>query len=115
MLTADTDRITEIINRLEALTIETTTLTTELRQLHLQTGATVSEPIGQFPLRVETFAHGITVGDKVVITNNYKFQRGVIGTAVRVGETTIVLVDSAGREYQRKYTNVRNLGRLRES
>ena len=49
----------------------------------------------------------LQVGDRVLITNNYRGARGVVGTIVRVTEATVVIdPDNRGPEIRRYKDNV---------
>ena len=92
-------RITNIIARLEELTIETQELIQELRQLHTPTtNAHSSRP---------NFDHIFVLGDKVVITNNYLGKKGTRGIVTTVTAKRVTLTDSTGRKHTRKPSNLR--------
>lgn len=117
-MSGDERRITEIIDRLDALTIEASDLTGELRDLRRRTRAAQRE----VPARtrtaqrevprersVTTFEHGFEVDDQVVITNLYQGFRGTRGTVTGITSQFVTLRDANGRSYTRKCTNLRKV------
>ena len=109
------DRISQIINRLEELTLESQILTRELHQLNL-TKTTTVETTPLVPTHNETTPLSTTinetkfkVGDRVKITNKYRNQYGVIGVVTRVTAKQVILTDSSGQEYKRKLTNLKRV------
>jgi len=114
------NRIDEIINRLESLQLEMGSLTAELRSMrehtrvradHVASSNLVNgaSRIRQQSSAVAMFEHGLKAGDDVVITNNYKGQRGICGKVIHVTGTWITLRDDSGKLYKRKYSNVRSI------
>lgn len=110
---ADEDqRISEIIDRLDLLTIEASTLTGELRELRNRrerSNQRAAQREVPRQTRAETFDHGFVSGDEVVITNLCQGFRGTRGTVTNVTQTYVTLRDATGRLYTRKYTNVRKI------
>ena len=114
----DSNRIDEIIERLESLQLEMSSLTTELRTLRSPVRVPAERVISNgFASNVSDtqsqdsdaspFAHGIKEGDKVIIVNNYRGQRGTIGVAAVVNATWVTLIDDSGNIYKQKYHNLR--------
>lgn len=103
----DIDRISNIINRLSELSIESSVLTQELRTLNQDSGISRTRTRGGGT--TPTFAHGLEVGDRVVIQNNYRQQKGTIGVVTKIGRSQVVLTDSNGNEYKRKHSNLRTI------
>ena len=103
-------RVQEIADRLEALSLESASLTRELRRLTRSTQWTAD---GGERNREETRSANnnrpLQVGDRVVITNRYRGRRGTEGTVVRVTSTQVTLRDSSGDEHTRKQTNVQRV------
>lgn len=83
-------RVQEIIERLNALTLEANALSMELRALNQQTEAT----------------NPYQVGDRVTITNNYRWKKGTKGVVVCTTATQVTLKDANGNLHKRKHTNV---------
>jgi hypothetical protein len=94
-----------IINRLEALSLETNELLRELRetQPHERRPATTAT----VPTRI--LPHDFVVGDRVVIANNYRRQRNTQGTVLYVTAQRVTLIDAQGNRHTRKPTNLRKL------
>jgi hypothetical protein len=91
-------RISTLINRLDALTLEANSVTRELQEL---TELGDQEPDHPYPL-----SHG----DRVIITNTYLGQKGTKGLVVRVTDKQVTLKnEETGRRYTRKYNNVRKV------
>ena len=116
-MTDKDDRISEIVNRLDSLTLEANTLTHELRELRRQdrAGATHGREGNEGDERQQqrnnepVHAHGFSRGERVVITNLYTGRRGTEGTVTHTTRTQVTLRDGTGRTHVRKYTNVRKL------
>lgn len=100
-------RISDIISRVEELTVESRTLTQELRQLNL---ARVNgrETPSTVPARAP-YEHEFEIGDRVKITNKYRKQNGTIGTVTNVTSTQVTIIDSLGQVFKRKYTNIQKV------
>jgi hypothetical protein len=103
MTKEEDQRTKDIIHRLEALSIETNELLTELRAVNqhaLQPKATGvrARPSPQF-----------RVGDRVIIANNYLRQRNIQGRVIYTTTQRITLIDEQGNRYTRKPTNLRKV------
>jgi hypothetical protein len=94
-------RTNDIIDRLEALSIETNELVTELRRRE-QLPPTTTTP-------VRTRPHGFIVGDRASITNNYLRQRNIQGHVIYATAQRVTIIDAQGNRYTRKPTNLRKL------
>ena len=93
------NRINNIIDRLEKLTIEAKDLTQELR--HLQSPAAATAPPSN------TYDHPYRIGDKVIITNAYLGKKGICGTVTAISAKRVTLTDASGRKHTRKPTNIK--------
>ena len=109
------DNITDIVDRLEALTLQTNALVAELRAARLQELRENNARSQQWgpevtpPRRTPTFHHGYEEGDRAIITNRYLGQRNTEGTVTHVTEQRVTIVDSTGNTYTRKPSNLRKL------
>lgn len=103
---SDEDRITEIINKLEDLSIETTRLTQELRTLTQRPARRPAQRPFVPPPQLPTNEHDYKAGDKVEITNNYQWKKGTKGIVTRVSYTQVTLRDDKGAFHTRKHTNI---------
>jgi hypothetical protein len=92
-------RTNDIIDRLEALSIETNELVTELRRREQLPPTTT--PV--------TRPHGFIVGDRASITNNYLRQRNIQGHVIYATAQRVTIIDAQGNRYTRKPTNLRKL------
>jgi hypothetical protein len=110
------NRLSEIIQRLERIALETKDLTKELRELQQRDGRSArrtQEPptpgLARTTIRTSTQdkLHEFEEGQAVIITNAYGNQQGTRGTIRNTTRTTISLVDETGRLHTRKYTNIR--------
>jgi hypothetical protein len=99
-------RTNNIINQLEALSLETNELLRELRETQPHERRTVANTT---PVQTRTPPHDFAVGDRVVIANNYRRQRNTQGTVVYVTLQQITLIDAQGNRHTRKPTNLRKL------
>jgi hypothetical protein len=97
-------RTNDIIDRLEALSIETNELVTELRRREQLPQAAVVTPTS-----VRTKSHGFVVGDRASITNNYLRQRNIQGHVIYATAQRVTIIDAQGNRYTRKPTNLRKL------
>jgi hypothetical protein len=106
MTKEEDQRTKEIINRLEALSIETNELLTELRGVQLQ-----QPPADTTGLRgrTNTTLHQFHTGDRVIIANNYLRQRNIQGRVIYTTAQRVTLIDDQGNRYTRKPTNLRKL------
>ena len=103
-------RISEIINRITALTLETNALATDLKLLTSTNWIKKEEgTAGAQPIPKTTYHHGIEINDEVVITNYYKGSSGTRGSVVHTTNQQVTLRDDHGRLHTRKYTNVRKV------
>jgi hypothetical protein len=96
-------RTKEIIHRLEALSIETNELLTELREVN-QHALQPPKTIG-----ARARPHQFRVGDRVIIANNYLRQRNIQGSVIYTTMQRITLIDEQGNRYTRKPTNLRKV------
>jgi hypothetical protein len=112
-------RITEIVNRLDSLTLEANTLTRELKTLREEeedtTGTTRAHAAtnnneDETNKKKGANLHGFKKGDRVRITNIYRGQRGTEGTVTYVTKSQVTLRDDTGRLHTRKFTNIRKTG-----
>jgi hypothetical protein len=97
-------RTNDIIDRLEALSIETNELVTELRRREQ-----LPQAAAAIPPSVRTRPHGFVVGDRASITNNYLRQRNIQGHVIYATEQRVTIIDAQGNRYTRKPTNLRKL------
>jgi hypothetical protein len=106
MTKEEDQRTKDIINRLEALSIETNELLTELRGVQRpQPPADTSFRSGQ----TDTTRHHFRTGDRVIIANNYLRQRNIQGRVIYTTAQRVTLIDDQGNRYTRKPTNLRKL------
>jgi hypothetical protein len=90
-------RITDILNKLNSLTLESSILANELRALRDEhTGTTSTATTNDFK-----------EGDKVTITNFYKGKKGTKGVVTRVTKKQVTIKDEAGKTHIRKLTNIK--------
>jgi hypothetical protein len=117
-MTEEDDRISDIINRLEDLSVESRTLTQELRQLNLvrsargETPPTAPRVARGTPTLVEPqapFEHQFEIGDQVKITNRYRKQFGIVGKVTHVTTTQVTITDASGQTYRRHHSNVKTI------
>ena len=111
------NRLTEIIQRLERLAIETKDLTTELRELQQRDGRTNerstqerNEKGRQTQERRSTtpkVLHNFKKGQTVEITNTYGNVKGTRGVINYMTRATVSLVDETGTLHTRKHNNVK--------
>jgi hypothetical protein len=94
-------RMSDIIDELEALSFKTNTLTHELKQLRQQGTQTRRRgPNGM------ARNHSFKKGDRVVIKNMYLGRKGTEGTVSYTTKTQITLLDDSGKLHTRKFTNI---------
>ncbi len=75
-------RITNIINKLELLSLRTSTLTRKLRQLRQRDGqANQAKPTST------EYDHNLKEGDRVIIKNAYLRKKGTEGTVLYTTKT----------------------------
>ena len=112
-------RITEIVNRLDSLTLEANTLTRELKTLReaeedttgtTRAHAATNNNEDETNKKKGANLHGFKKGDRVRITNIYRGQRGTEGTVTYVTKSQVTLRDDTGRLHTRKFTNIRKTG-----
>jgi hypothetical protein len=99
-MSGESERISEIINRLDAITLETSTLTQELKAIHRHNSRTAHTQAGAASV------HNYREGDEVVITNKYRDEKGTRGIIIYTTKTQITIIDGEGRQHTRKHTNV---------
>jgi hypothetical protein len=99
-MTSKDQRISDIINQLDKLTLEARTLTQELKALQEQANT----------VPTTEHEHGFALGDSVVITNGYQGLRGTKGVVTKTTATQVTLQDKTGKTHRRKYTNIRKIG-----
>ena len=122
------ERITDLIERIEAITLETQDITRELRQLQeqqLTTGqpnSVTTEPseppsvytptataIPQENLpRSPATTHDFHIGDRAIITNSYLGKKGTSGVVIAISPKQVTIRDKNGRSHKRKHTNLRH-------
>jgi ATP-dependent exoDNAse (exonuclease V) alpha subunit len=95
-------RISDIINRLESLTLEANGLVQQLQELRKPD----NDPGRKEKDKNESPSNDFKEGEKVIITNNYRGKRGTIGTVTHTTKKQVTLEDDSGKSYIRKYTNV---------
>jgi hypothetical protein len=115
-MTDKDQRITEIVNRLDSLTLEANALTRELRELtrheddnRAYARSSTKDERDTTRTRKQSKNindHDFEEGDKVIIKNGYKGGRGTKGTVTHTTKTQVTLKDKTGKLYVRKYTNV---------
>jgi hypothetical protein len=98
-------RITDIINRLDSLTLEANTLTRELRTLISRDESRARAYVNKEEDK-EINDHDFKEGQTVIIRNGYQGLRGTIGTVTHTTKAQVTLVDKSGKSHRRKYTNV---------
>jgi hypothetical protein len=96
-MTSKDQRITDIINKRDSLTLEANTLTQELRNLQEQDS-------------IVEHNHGFKLGDSVVISNGYQGLRGTKGIVTHITTTQVTFQCRTGKTHRRKYTIVRKTG-----
>ena len=132
--TSAESRINDLIERIEAITLETQEITRELRHLQrsqlLTPAASPAQdsteriedprtPIAIAVLQASTppapaaaqsiaALHDFKIGDRVTITNSYLGKRGITGTVTAVTLSQVTIQDKNGRFHKRKYTNLRH-------
>ena len=101
-------RTTEIIERLEVLTLEANTLVKELRQIKRQEQEQEQEQDSNNQTAPPTNPkrNQYKIGDQVTIVNNYRGKKGTNGTVSHTTRTTVTLIDRTGKTYTRRHTNV---------
>jgi hypothetical protein len=115
-------RIKDIVNRLDSLTLEANTLTSELKELLTEdtTQNIKDAPTYKSENRNETRKqrqrgnqvtklNNFEIGNRVYITNKYRGKQGIEGKITYVTTNQVTLTDEAGKKYVRKYTNVRKI------
>ena len=95
--------IDKIINELESLSLQTNTLTHELKRLRQQDRQ--ESP----PTSNPKYDHDFNEGDCIVIKNAYLGKEGIEGKVSYVTRTQVTLQDDSGRFHTRKFTNVRRV------
>ena len=98
------DKIKDLVNKLETLTIETRQLTQELKRLqenttNLSINTNTQEAADSNPYKI---------GDRVIITNSYRGKKGTRGSIIATTTSLVTLIDHNGKEYKRKHTNVKH-------
>lgn len=132
-----TREVTQIIQDLERLTLQTYVLTQELsaalkkeRKQDTEASDTVYQPpTNQSEKRdtsyhtlpsnhptvtsqsFHTFPHQFEVGDTAVITNNYLGNQGTSGTVTRISTHRVRIIDASGRQHNRHPKNLRRVPR----
>jgi hypothetical protein len=101
-------RTKEIIHRLEALSIETSELLTELRVREVNQHA-LQPPQPPKTIGARARPHQFRVGDRAIIANNYLRQRNIQGSVIYTTPQRITLIDEQGNRYTRKPTNLRKI------
>ncbi len=110
-------QITNIINELESLSLRTSTLTCELKQLGQQNKqvnrANPTSPKNKqgthcIPDHSEN-KHILKEGDRVVIRNADLGKKGTEGTVLHITKTQITLQDASGQFHARRLSNVRKV------
>jgi hypothetical protein len=111
------NRLTEIIQRLELISLETKSLTRELRELQQRderdarraNGRATQDTTRSARAPDRSVLHSFETGQPVEITNAYGYLQGTRGIVTHATRTKINIVDSTGRTHTRKYNNVRLL------
>jgi chromosome segregation ATPase len=110
------NRLSEIIQRLEHISLETTELTKELKELQqrderdARRANTLSAQhrairTTQAPKRSEL--HNFKQGQAVEITNDYGDLKGTRGVITNATRTRVTIIDNAGRSHTRKFNNIK--------
>ena len=99
------EQIKDLIQKIEALTIETSQLTQELNRLQETVIIPYNSPDTQETNTGTTNSYHI--GDRVIITNSYLGKKGTRGTVTATSAKQVTLIDRNGKEYKRRYTNIR--------
>jgi hypothetical protein len=107
-ITEREQRITDIINRLDSLTLEVNALTQELKTL---IGRDESRARAYVTTKEdkETNDHNFKEGKTVIIRNGYQGLKGTVGTVTHTTKTQVTLLDRSGKSHRRKYTNVNRI------
>jgi ATP-dependent exoDNAse (exonuclease V) alpha subunit len=107
-MTSNEKRISEIVDKLQSLTLEANVLANELSELRTQGDVKPlhSEKRDDDTKKKQIHDHGFKKGDKVVITNGYRGKKGTTGTVTHTTKTQVTLRDESRKTYIRKYTNV---------
>jgi hypothetical protein len=100
------EKINQIVNQLETLSLESVRLTKELKALQ----ATKKDRIPTRranPIQVIfTNNNPYNIGDEVEITNNYRRQKGIIGVVTHASKKQVKFTSASGQEYSRAFKNV---------
>ncbi len=94
-------QITDIVTELEILSLRTSTLICELRQLRQKRGHT-----DRTKSRNTEHDHDLKEGERVVIKNTYLGKKGTEGTISYTTKAQVTLQDESGTFHTRKFTNV---------
>jgi hypothetical protein len=94
-------QITDIVTELEILSLRTSTLIRELKQLRQKRGHT-----DRTKSRNKEHDHDLKEGEHVVIKNTYLGKKGTEGTISYTTKTQVTLQDESGTFHTRKFTNV---------
>ena len=94
-------QITDIVNKLEVLSLRTSTLIRKLRQLQQKRGHT-----NQAKPHNTEHNHDLKEGERVVIKNTYLGKKGTEGTISYTTKAQVTLQDESGTFHTRKFTNV---------
>jgi hypothetical protein len=100
-------RTNDIINRLEALSIESNELLNELREAQRRERQAAGSTPARTPPRTQP--HSFNIGDRAIIANNYLRQRNIQGQVIYATAQRVTIIDTQGNRYTRKPTNLRKL------
>jgi hypothetical protein len=99
-------RVSDIVDRLSSLTLEANLLTHELRELGRTSGDPTHTPNEEEEKKSNPTTNDFEKGEKVVITNGYRGNKGTTGTVTHVTRTQVTFKDNSGKKHVRKFTNV---------
>ena len=103
-MTRKEDRVTEIIDKLQTLSLKTNTLAKELA--HLQEEVRQEKKDKDKNNQEEEPKNTYTIGDRVTITNTYRGKKGTTGVIMNVTRTRVTLRDDFGKSHTRASLNV---------
>jgi hypothetical protein len=111
-MTDKEQRISDIVDKLDSLTLEANVLTHELREPTKPTkdiNYTTKRLIKEEEKKIASTTNDFVKGEKVIITNGYKGKKGSTGTVTHTTKTQVTFKDESGKTYVRKFTNVKRI------
>ena len=104
------EKINQIVDQLETLSLESVRLTKELKALQVTAGNTKKKnkvtPRAN-PIQVKySRDNPYNIGDEVEITNSYRRQKGITGVITHVSRKQVKFTSALGQEYSRAFKNV---------